>query len=308
MDLHIKYRPQSLSEVVGQSHIVDSMKVVLEKRSSHAFLLTGPSGVGKTTLARIASVMLGCKKINLIEVDAATNSGVENMRSLAEIASLDSIVDGGKAIIIDECHSLSKQAWQSILKSTEEPKENVFWFFCTTEAGKVPSTIRTRTTVYDCKPIRADIIHGRLAEVVAAEKMKVPDKVLSVVAQSAMGSMRAALVGLAQVDGITEVEKAHVALQLVAADKEVIGFLRYLCKKQINWGDAMEMLDSLGDIDPESLRISAVNYLTVVVRKNRDDNQICRLLSVIAAFSSSYDRSTSKAGIILSIGQITYSN
>ena len=306
-DLHLKYRPTKLSEVCGQAHIVKSLAPILEKRMSHSFLLTGPSGVGKTTIARICANELGCGSNGLIEIDAATNSGIDSMREVSSVSQYRPIGSVNKAIIIDECHALSKPAWQSILKSIEEPPEYCYWFFCTTEAGKVPNTVKTRSTSLELKVISTDDIFDRLVAVTEAEKMDVPDPVLDVVAQSALGSMRTALVGLVQVAQMKDPKEASDTLRFSAADDETIEFIRYLASGQnLTWAESMRRLGNLGEVDPESLRISIINYLAAVVKSSKDDRRVCELLRITAAFSIPYDRSAQRPGLMLSIGSLIF--
>ena len=171
--LHIKYRPRSLQDVRGQDAVVDSLTTALKKSTRpHSFIFTGPSGCGKTTLARILAEKFGCSPQNVIEIDAATNNGIDSMREVTSTLRYNGFGDTpNKAIIIDECHALSKAAWQSLLKSVEEPPAHVFFFFCTTENGKVPETINTRCQSYFLKPLRFDDLMDLLEFVVDEEAL-----------------------------------------------------------------------------------------------------------------------------------------
>ena len=144
--LHIKWRPQKLNDVISHAFVVSSLKALLkEKECPHSFLFTGPSGVGKTTLARIVASYL---EAAVLEIDAATNTGIDAMRAVQDMARYKAIDNEKRVVIIDECHALSKQTWQSLLKIVEEPPAHLYWAFCTTEPDKVPATIKTRCVQY----------------------------------------------------------------------------------------------------------------------------------------------------------------
>ena len=156
--IHVKYRPQRLADVVGQKATVKSLEATLKAKSpSHCYLFAGPAGTGKTTLARIMAANFGCDVGNMIEVDAASNSGIDDMRGVTSTLRYNGFGDSpNKAIIIDECHGLSKQAWDSLLKSTEEPPPHVFFFFCSTNPAKVPAAMTTRCQTYHLSPVKYD--------------------------------------------------------------------------------------------------------------------------------------------------------
>jgi len=305
-DLHIKYRPTELDEVIGQSHCIPALKGLLDG-SSHAFIFTGASGVGKTTLARIMARELGATAFDaIIEIDAATHGGVEGMREVVDMAKSPPMMGGSRAFIVDEAHALSKAAWQSLLKAVEEPREETFWFFCTTESGKIPRTIVTRCVSFELRLIRTDDIFDKLVKVDEAEGLKVPDAILDVVAQSAQGSMRAALVGLAAVKGITDPKTAAEALRFAVAGDDTIDFVRYLLSGNLQWRFTMERLDRLGDFQPEALRITIANYLSAVVAKTHDPARAAAMLNVVEAFSMPYDPATARSGFMLSLALLHF--
>ena len=145
--------------MLGQNAVVQSLQHFEQSGTwPHTFLFTGPSGCGKTTLARIIARKVGCQRQNLLEVDAATHTGIDAMRELADQLQYRGIGGDVKVAIIDECHALSKQSWQSLLKIVEEPPNHVYFVFCTTETGKVPNTISTRAASYTLGPLPQDAI------------------------------------------------------------------------------------------------------------------------------------------------------
>jgi len=305
-DLHVKYRPTELDQVIGQSHCIPALKGLLDG-SAHAFIFTGASGVGKTTLARIAARQLGATTIDsIIEIDAATHGGVDAMREIVEMANHPPMMGGARAIIVDEAHALSKAAWQSLLKAVEEPRETTYWFFATTETGKIPRTIVTRCAAFELRLIRTDDIFDKLVEVDKAEGLNVPDAILDVVAQAAQGSMRAALVGLAAVKGISDPKAASEALRFAVAGDETIDFVRYLLSGNLQWRATMERLDRLGDFQPDALRITISNYLAAVIAKTKDPQHAVSMLNVVEAFASPYDPATARAGFLLSLARLHF--
>src|SRR5262249_43189639 len=164
-------RPTELDDVIGQGPIVRSLKEVLKTDRSHTFLFVGPAGTGKTTLARICATMVGCKRQDINEIDAATNTGIDDMRRVQNAAIYRPIGQStARAVIIDECHRISSQAWDSLLKVTEEPPQHLYWFFCTTNPAKVPNTLKTRSMIYTLKPVADSDITDLLEAVLEAEK------------------------------------------------------------------------------------------------------------------------------------------
>ena len=151
-DLARKYRPQSWKQVIGQDAAIKSLRATLKAGGKHGFLFTGPSGVGKTTVARILAAAVGCEAHNLLEIDAATHTGIDAMRAVSEGVAYKAFGDSPvKVMIIDEAHSLSKAAWQSLLKVVEEPPEHAYWVFCTTEPGKIPPRSEERRVGKECR-------------------------------------------------------------------------------------------------------------------------------------------------------------
>ena len=213
--LYRKWRPTSFEEVRGQDHIVKTLKNQINSgRIGHAYLFCGTRGTGKTSIAKIFARAVNCEhpvdgspcgecsmcrqiaegaSLNVVEIDAASNNGVENIRDIREQVQYPPTDGRYRVYIIDEVHMLSIGAFNALLKTLEEPPSYVIFILATTEVHKIPITILSRCQRYDFKRISIDTIAGRLTELTQAEQIDVDDRALRYVARAADGSMRDAL-------------------------------------------------------------------------------------------------------------------
>lgn len=168
--LAVKYRPRSFEDLTEQSAIKDILENQIKTKTfQHGYLFTGPAGTGKTTSARIFANMINDGKGNPIEVDAASNSGVDNIRQIIEDAKRKPLDAEYKIFIVDECHSLSNGAWQALLKTLEEPPKFTIFIFCTTDPQKIPATILSRVQRYNFQKISNEGIVKRLEDICVHE-------------------------------------------------------------------------------------------------------------------------------------------
>lgn len=301
---HEKHRPIGWDTVRGQQGAVDKLRRVLDKETSNTFLLFGGSGCGKTTLARIAAVYAGCDPADVLEVDAATQSGADATRRLQEVMAYRPIGGGDKrAIIVDECHRLSGTAWDTLLKATEEPSPHCLWFFCTTNPGKVPQTIKTRSVKAELKLLSEAEIMRVVNRVIKREKLDIPDGVLDVIVREARGSARQALVNLAEAEGCANSKQAATALHTMLENDATIELCRFLLNPG-SWVKAMGFVAGLGEQpNYEGVRIVVSSYMGKVIQGAKSDEKAGAALQVLEAFADEYNPSTAQSQFMLSLGR-----
>src|SRR4051794_38645756 len=290
-----KYRPQTFAELIGQDAMVTTLaNAIARGRIAYAFLLTGVRGVGKTSTARLIAKALNCigsdgqggptitpcnvceqcraisegRHIDVIEMDAASHTGIDDIREIIDAVRYASVSARYKIYIIDEVHMLSKSAFNALLKTLEEPPEHVKFLFATTEVNKVPVTVLSRCQRFDLRRIPAEKLAGHFAEVSKAEGVEVEDEALGMIARAAEGSARDGLSILDQAiaHGAGTVTAEQVREMLGLADR---GRIRRLLQLVLS-GDATPALAELDQahelgIDPMQLlrgRMEALHSAT----------------------------------------------
>lgn len=215
MSLYRKYRPQTFADVVGQSHVTQTLLRAIElERLTHAYLFTGPRGTGKTSTARILAKAINCptpksfepcnecelctditdgRLVDLIEIDAASNRGIDEIRDLREKIAYAPTRAKAKVYIIDEVHMLTKEAFNALLKTLEEPPEHVYFILATTEVHKIPETILSRCQRFDFRRMAEKDAIGRLIYIAKGEGIVAEDEALKVIAHHSEGGMRDAI-------------------------------------------------------------------------------------------------------------------
>ena len=208
--LYRKYRSKSLQEIIGQKHITDILsRAIANNHISHAYLLTGPRGVGKTSVARILAHQINNldydeskTHLDIIEIDAASNNGVEDVRNLREKVQIAPVSASKKVYIIDEVHMLSKAAFNALLKTLEEPPEHIVFILATTDADKLPATIISRTQRFNFRPINTEDMVSHLSYIAKKEKIKISREALKLIAERGEGSFRDSISLLDQISDL----------------------------------------------------------------------------------------------------------
>src|SRR5438309_791360 len=212
-----KYRPQKFSEVIGQEHVTRTLKNAIEQgRTAHGYIFSGHRGIGKTTVARILAMALNCRSsdkpvaepcggcdscteiragnaIDVIEIDAATNRGIDEIRELREAARYRPARDRFKIYILDEAHQITDAAFNALLKTLEEPPSHVVFMLATTQPEDIPQTIRSRCQHFSFRAVRFEEITGQLRDLLGREKLEADEDALALLAEAGDGSMRDAL-------------------------------------------------------------------------------------------------------------------
>ena len=213
--LYRKYRSRSLDEVLGQDHVTNILRRALEQgKIAHAYLLTGPRGVGKTSVARILAHEINqlpydeeASHLDIIEIDAASNNGVDDIRALREKAQIAPVSAPKKIYIIDEVHMLSKPAFNALLKTLEEPPAHVVFILATTDADKLPATILSRVQQFFFRPIPADIMARQLMAIAEKEGFAIEADAARLIAERSRGGFRDGISMLDQLSALASADK-----------------------------------------------------------------------------------------------------
>lgn len=249
--LAIKYRPTKFEDVVEQGSTIKILQEQLINNSvKHSYLFCGGAGTGKTTCARIFANEINHGEGHPVEMDAASNNGVDDVRNIIDQAQIQALDSEYKVFIIDECHSLSNTAWQAMLKLIEEPPEKAIFIFCTTDPQKIPSTIISRIQRYDFQRISQQGIADRLCYVLTLEAKETPDieagvSAIDYLAKQAQGGMRDALTMLDKCLSYSHnLTVENIVTALGVADYDMMFSLREKIKSGDN-GGVVEIIEKL---------------------------------------------------------------
>lgn len=255
--LAVKYRPQTFDDMTEQKSIKDILENQIKTKTfQHGYLFTGPAGTGKTTSARIFASMINDGKGTPIEVDAASNSGVDNIRQIIEDAKKHPLDAEYKIYIVDECHSLSNGAWQALLKTLEEPPKFTIFILCTTDPQKIPDTILSRVQRYQFQKISDAGIAYRLAHICQEEGIYTYGECLSYIAKIANGGMRDAITLLDKCSSLCDELTLENVLNIIGTE---------------NYGTFFDFLDDL-----VAKKSKCIHIIDDAYRQGKDVKQLMK--------------------------------
>ena len=289
LPLITKYRPTTLDDVVGHDHVVRSLRQQLKANSSHAFIFHGPSGTGKTTVGRIVASSVGCVGNGLLEIDAATHTGVDDIRGITKDVVYANLNSPSRVVLLDECHMLSKSAFGALLKALEDPPPHVYWVLCTTDIARVPKNILTRCSVYELDDVAKEDILTLLQSVVEQEELTTSPKVLAFIASKADGSPRQALSWL---DQCRTTKKVLTAKKLLSqsTDGEVsdaaIQLCRGLISGRMSYPQAIDTLGSTITTNAQGIRFTVLSYFNkIATNPTSNERSLTTALNVLDVMS-----------------------
>lgn len=265
--LYRKYRPEKWDDVIGQDHIVSVLKNSYQNKNiSHAYLFSGSRGTGKTTMARIFAKSLGINPNDIYEIDAASNRGIDDIREIRDGVNVLPLNSPYKAYIIDEVHMLTKEAFNALLKTLEEPPKHAIFILATTETDKIPETVVSRCQVFSFKKPSQNILKESITSVAKKEGYSIEPNASELIAILAQGSFRDALGSLQKV--LSSVKTKKVSLkeveEITGAPKSSIVFMFI---ESLVYGDKEKAFGAISKAQDEN--ISMKIFISIILEKVR---------------------------------------
>jgi DNA polymerase III subunit gamma/tau len=270
-ELHKKYRPKTIDDLRGNSVLKRTIKAHIENNSiPHAVLLSGDYGCGKTTIARILASHLKCSDFDLHEIDTADHTGIDMVRDIRKHMHHKPMKGKTRVWILDECHQMSKQAMNSLLKALEEPPSHAYFFLCTTDPNQLLKTIISRCTAFKVSTLGENALVQLMNDVCEKEKAEVPEEVLKQVAELSLGHPRDALKILSSIVVLGDAKAMTKMAQNKAKDmNKIIDLCFALENAPSNSWDKISGIIKGVDENPEDIRRAILGYFNQALLKNR---------------------------------------
>lgn len=288
MSLYLKYRPTELKGIKGNSEIVSALEGMLKNITTlpHSFLLHGPTGCGKTTIGRIIATRLGCKEMDFHEIDSADFRGIDTVREIRKQSQFMPLESPCCVWLIDECHKMTNDAQNALLKILEDTPSHVYFILATTDPQKLLPTIKGRCSQFQVKPLSDSQMMSLLREVVKAEGESLQKLVYDQIIQDSFGLSRNALQTLDQVLRVDPEQRLDVAKRSAEQQSQAIELCRVLIGKS-SWKQITTILEGLKEEDPEGIRRCVLGYAQAVLLKNDNAQAGLVLESFIEPFFNS---------------------
>jgi len=270
MSLYHKYRPKELEDIRGNSDMIPLLQEMLSDKGkcSHAFLLHGPTGCGKTTIGRIIATELGCKGNDFREVNTADFRGIDTIREIRKQAQYKSLEGACSVWLLDEIHQMGTAGQHALLKMLEDASKHVYFILCTTEPQRLLPTIKGRCAQFQVRPLNERQMFGLLRSVVKAEDETCNKEIYEQIFQDSFGHPRNALQILEQVLLAEPENRLEVSKQAEAVQSQSIELCRALVGAGRSWKEVREILSGLREEEPESIRRHVLGYAQSVLLKS----------------------------------------
>jgi len=287
MELYRKYRPKTLDEVLGQDHIIKSLRIMIKKEKiPHALLFAGPSGCGKTTLARILRRELGCGRHDFNELNCADVRGIEEVRKIRQRIQQVPISGKCRIWLIDEAHKLTNDAQNAFLKMLEDTPKHVYFMLATTEPQKLLKTIRTRCTEITVKSLSKKLLIKLIIDTAKKEHRKISKDVIDKMVENSYGSARKILVFLNQIIDLEGEEDMLNTIEETTMEIQAIQIVRALLNPRTKWPEMAKILTETEMDEPEQLRWMILTYCKKVLLGGKKLSG--RAFDIVQAFEDNF--------------------